>query len=91
MVTVTFSSAVRTATSGERRREVEFHGTVAQLLVQLREHYGQEFRDRIFDNEQPRPYINFYLNGEDIRYLDNFNTEVGGTDVLDLIPAVAGG
>ncbi len=46
---------------------------------------------RIFDAGKPRPFINFFLNDEDIRYLDGMKTAVKGGDELSIIPAVAGG
>ena len=36
-------------------------------------------------------FVNFYLNNEDIRYLDNLATPVKDGDELGIIPAVAGG
>ena len=46
---------------------------------------------RIFENGQVRRFVNIYLNDEDIRYLDNLQSETKDGDVLAIIPAVAGG
>jgi sulfur-carrier protein len=46
---------------------------------------------KLFDNGKIRPYINVFLNDEDIRYLDEMDTKVTDGVILALIPAVAGG
>jgi MoaD family protein len=46
---------------------------------------------RIFDNGQVRRFVNIYVNDEDVRFLDNLQTATKDGDVLDIIPAVAGG
>lgn len=37
------------------------------------------------------PFVNIYLNGQDIRFLSGLNTETKETDIISIIPAVAGG
>lgn len=46
---------------------------------------------KLFDNGRLRPYINLFVNDEDIRYLDDMETAVPDGHVLAIIPAVAGG
>jgi sulfur-carrier protein len=36
-------------------------------------------------------YVNVYLNDEDVRVLDGLDTQVGDTDTLVILPAMAGG
>ena len=36
-------------------------------------------------------FVNVYVNDEDVRYLDKLDTKVADTDVLSIVPAVAGG
>lgn len=36
-------------------------------------------------------FVNVYLNDEDVRYLDQLDTKVHDSDVLSILPAVAGG
>jgi molybdopterin synthase sulfur carrier subunit len=36
-------------------------------------------------------YVNVYLNDEDVRVLDGLETEVHESDVLNVLPAMAGG
>ena len=36
-------------------------------------------------------FVNIYLNDDDVRYLDKLDTAVGPSDVVSILPAVAGG
>ncbi len=36
-------------------------------------------------------FVNVYVNDDDVRYLGNLDTKVGGNDVISILPAVAGG
>jgi len=38
-----------------------------------------------------RYFVNIYLNGEDVRFLQGTNTNVSAGDELSIVPAVAGG
>ncbi len=46
---------------------------------------------KLFEAGKLRPYINLFVNDEDIRYLDEMQTATGDGTVLAIIPAVAGG
>jgi molybdopterin converting factor small subunit len=48
-------------------------------------------RERIFDGEELRRFVNVYVNNEDIRYLDDLATAVAEKDEVSIIPAIAGG
>jgi molybdopterin synthase sulfur carrier subunit len=40
---------------------------------------------------EQRRFVNLYLNDEDVRYLKGLETPVGESDVISILPAVAGG
>ena len=42
-------------------------------------------------NGESLPFVNVYLNDEDIRYTGGADTAVKAGDVLDILPALAGG
>ncbi|MFM7114865.1 MAG: ubiquitin-like small modifier protein 1 [Planctomycetota bacterium] len=47
---------------------------------------------RLYANGALRPFVNVYLNDDDVRYLDNgFATPIKDGDQLAIIPAVGGG
>jgi MoaD family protein len=49
-------------------------------------------KDRIFDEQdRTRPYINIFVNEEDIRGLDGESTKTKDGDVIYILPSVAGG
>lgn len=90
MATVRIPPVLRPAVGGER--EVSAEGaTVGAVLSALVEAHP-ETREQIFaqDGELNR-YVNVYLNDEDVRVLDGLGTDVGASDELVILPAMAGG
>ena len=43
------------------------------------------------DDGELRHFVNIYINGEDIRYIDGTATELSDGDEVSIVPAVAGG
>ncbi len=64
--------------------------TVGEILAQLGTQYPA-LRERLFDGNELRRFVNVYVNDEDIRYLDDVATPVAPGDEVSIIPAVAGG
>jgi MoaD family protein len=49
-------------------------------------------KERIVDEQgEIRRFVNIYINGEDVRFLDNINTALKQGDEVSIVPAVAGG
>jgi molybdopterin synthase sulfur carrier subunit len=49
-------------------------------------------KDRICDETgEIRRFVNVYVNGEDVRFLDGLGTELKQGDEVSIVPAVAGG
>ncbi len=49
-------------------------------------------RTRLCDeNGKIRRFLNFYVNSEDIRFLENETTSLNPGDEVSIVPAVAGG
>ena len=48
-------------------------------------------RDRIAEDGDLRRFVNVYVGGEDIRFLDGLETTVEDGDEVTILPAVAGG
>ena len=88
-VTVKIPTQLRAATSGEAEAELQ-GGTVGEVLDALYDRYG-ELRERISDDGSLRRFVNVYLGGEDIRFLDGLQTPVSDGDEVTILPAVAGG
>lgn len=88
-VTVKIPAQLRESTGGEA--EVSASGaTVKDVLDDICSRYS-DLRERITDNGQLRRFVNVYLGGEDIRFLDELETAVSDGDEITILPAVAGG
>ena len=71
---------------------VEVQGaTVGEIINQLETRFpGIQARLCETDGELRR-FINVYVDGEDIRFLDNLQTPVGERAEVSIVPAIAGG
>ncbi len=47
--------------------------------------------ERIYDGEQIRPFVNVYVDGEDVRTLGGLDAPVREHATVVLLPAMAGG
>jgi molybdopterin synthase sulfur carrier subunit len=89
-VTVKIPTQLRAATGGVSEASVE-GATVSEVLDGLFAQFG-ELRERISDEQGAlRRFVNVYLAGEDIRFLDGIATSVPDGAELTILPAVAGG
>jgi MoaD family protein len=88
-VTVKIPTQLRSATGGAAEASVE-GSTVGEVLDALYDQFG-ELRERIAEDGGLRRFVNVYIGGEDIRFLDGLDTEVGSGDEVTILPAVAGG
>ena len=90
MATVRIPPVLRPSVGGER--EVSADGAnVGEVLDALAAAHP-ETRGQLFgDGGELNRYVNVYLNDEDVRVLQGLQTEVGDSDVLVILPAMAGG
>ncbi|HCV00031.1 MAG: molybdopterin synthase sulfur carrier subunit [Dehalococcoidia bacterium] len=74
------------------QKEIEAHGaTVAEVVDDIEAGYPG-FKDQMYDKDgQLQRFVNVYLNDEDIRYMSGATTALSDGDVLDILPALAGG
>ncbi|MDH3624081.1 MAG: MoaD/ThiS family protein [Myxococcales bacterium] len=88
-VTVRIPTPLRTLTGGQDEVSAD-GGTVAEVIENLEaNHPGM--KDRLCDEKGVRRFVNIYHNDEDIRFLDNLQTELKEGDTLSIVPAIAGG
>jgi molybdopterin converting factor small subunit len=89
MATVRVPPVLRAEAGGNR--EVQATGsTVRELLDDLRAKLPQ-LGDKVYDGDSIRPFVNVYLDGEDVRTLEGVDTPVKDGSTLILLPAMAGG
>jgi molybdopterin synthase sulfur carrier subunit len=89
-VTVKLPTQLRDAAGGATAAQVR-GATVGEALESLYAEHG-ELRDRLSDGDGGlRRFVNVYLGGEDIRFLDGLDTPLSDGDEVTILPAVAGG
>jgi molybdopterin synthase sulfur carrier subunit len=89
-VTVKIPTQLRPAAEGATEAQLD-GATVQEVLNGLFDRFG-ELRERISDEDGSlRRFVNVYLGGEDIRFLDGLQTPVSDGAELTILPAVAGG
>jgi sulfur-carrier protein len=89
-VTVKLPTQLRDAAGGAASASVD-GSTVGEALEALYASHG-ELRSRISDADGGlRRFVNIYVKGEDIRFLDGLDTAVSDGDEVTILPAVAGG
>ncbi len=89
-VTVRIPTQLRAVTGGEPEAAVDDATTVGEVLDGLYERFDG-LRDRIAEDGDLRRFVNVYVDGEDIRFLDGLDTAVEDGDEVTILPAVAGG
>ena len=71
---------------------VECEATNIQELIDALETSCPGIKARLCDEQgAPRRFLNFYVNEEDIRFLQNTETPLKEGDEVSIVPAVAGG
>ena len=87
---LTIPTPLRKITNGADTLDVQ-PGTLKDIIDQLDGTYPG-FRSRLCeDNGGLRRFINLYVDGEDIRFLENLSTRVGDGAEVSIVLAVAGG
>ncbi len=89
-VQVRIPTPLRKFTAG--RDTVEADGSsIGAVLADLdAKHPG--LRERICEADGSiRRFVNLYINGDDIRFLENLDSAVKDGDEISIVPAIAGG
>jgi sulfur-carrier protein len=88
--TVKIPTQLRAAAEGATEAQLDGE-TVQEILDGLFDRFG-ELRERISDEDGSlRRFVNVYVSGEDIRFLEGLRTPVPDGAELTILPAVAGG
>jgi molybdopterin converting factor small subunit len=89
MAVVRIPPTLRNEVGGERQVEAE-GGTVRELLDDLMGRFPA-LKSQLLEDDDLAPFVNVYVEGEDVRTKDGLETPVreGGTVIL--LPAMAGG
>jgi molybdopterin synthase sulfur carrier subunit len=72
--------------------EVPASGESIREIIENLEQRHPGIRERLLDEKgELRRFVNVYLNGDDIRFLDQLNSKVKDGDDISIVPAIAGG
>ena len=89
-IVVRIPTPLRRLTNGQDRVDVEGKN-LSSVIDAMNEQYPG-LRDRICDDQgQLRNFVNVYVNGEDVRFLQGLDTPTTAGDEVSVVPAVAGG
>ena len=89
-VLVRIPTPLRRITNGQA--QVELESTTMGELVENLDGSFPGFKERLLDeNGELRYFVNLYLNGEDVRFLQGLDTSIKSGDEVSIVPAVAGG
>jgi len=89
MSVIRIPPTLRQETGGEK--QVEARGeNVRELLVDLMGRFPA-LREQLVEDGDIAPFVNVYVEGEDVRTLDGMETAVREGSTVILLPAMAGG
>ena len=89
-VMIRIPAPLRRITNGLDRLELEATN-LGEIIEGLESQYPG-FKERLVDEAgELRYFVNIYLNGEDVRFLQGMGTTTTTGDEISIVPAVAGG
>ncbi len=90
MSTVFIPAVLRANVGGAKSLELEGDSIreVVDVLVERHPSLGSQL---LTDEGDLNRFVNVYVNGQDVRYLQGLDTPVSPTDEVRLLPAMAGG
>lgn len=90
MSTVRIPSVLRAAAGGNKQLELA-GASVGDVVEGLVAEYPSLRGQLLTEDGELNRFVNVYVNGQDVRYLDGLATPVGERDEVRLLPAMAGG
>lgn len=89
-VTVRIPTVLQKLSSGQD--EITASGaTVGEVLATVGSNYQELFARITTDEGAVRPFLNVFVNGDDIRFASDLQTSVRDGDEISIIPSIAGG
>ena len=89
-VTVRIPTPLRRVTNGQDK--VLVTGSTLSNVISALEEQFPGIKDRICNDQGGlRNFVNVYINGEDVRFLEGLKSTTKDGDEVSIVPAVAGG
>jgi molybdopterin synthase sulfur carrier subunit len=89
-ITVRVPAVLRRLTGGQDELEAD-GATVAEVFDRVARQYDGFRKKVLLDNGELRPFLNVFVNGEDVRFAADLRTSVKEGDEVSIVPSVAGG
>jgi molybdopterin synthase sulfur carrier subunit len=90
-ITVRIPTPLRKLTNEQDTVTTDANGNLAQLIDSLETQFPG-LKERICDETgELRRFVNVYVNGEDVRFLNGLATTLDAGAEVSIVPAVAGG
>ena len=90
MSTVFIPTVLRPAVAGVKSLQLS-GSSVGELVTALLERHPGLGGQLLTPDGELNRFVNVYVNGQDVRYLDGLATPVADGDEVRLLPAMAGG
>ncbi len=88
--TVRIPTPLRRVTDGQDKVNTE--GATLREIIDSMESQFPGIKERICDEDgNLRNFVNVFVNGEDVRFLDGVDSATADGDEVSIVPAVAGG
>jgi molybdopterin synthase sulfur carrier subunit len=89
-ILIRIPTPLRRVTNGQDKVEMDA-SNLGEIIERLEADFPG-FKERLVDEEgELRYFVNIYLNGEDVRFLQGMDTSTKSGDEVSIVPAVAGG
>ena len=89
-VTVRIPTPLRRVTNGQDK--VLVTGSTLSNVISALEEQFPGIKDRLCNDQGGlRNFVNVYINGEDVRFLEGLKSTTKDGDEVSIVPAVAGG
>jgi molybdopterin synthase sulfur carrier subunit len=89
-VVVRIPTPLRRIANGQEKASVDGDNLI-QVIDSMESQYPG-MRERLCDESGDlRHFVNIYINGEDVRFLEGLETSIKTGDEISIVPAVAGG
>lgn len=92
-IKIIIPSPLRNLSNGERSVNIELdeNSTILDSINKLDDIYSGISAKIIDENNSLHNFVNIFMDGEDVRYIEGVNTKLIANCEISIVPAVAGG
>lgn len=92
-IKIIIPSPLRNLSNGERSVNIELdeNSTILDSINKLNDIYSGISAKIIDENNSLHNFVNIFMDGEDVRYMQGVDTKLISGSEISIVPAVAGG